>query len=392
MGRKIFLSFASLPFFMAAEVVAAAEEPEPRLSVFSSMYFDTVSNVRGGLTRRSAVLFDESLGVEGNLEKLFGWTGGRFLLSGHAHTGRSPSHFVGDYQFTDSLEAPEDLELYESWLQQRILPNTTIRAGLLDYNLEFQHLDASWEFLNSSFALTPELGALPVSTFPFLGPGVRLSFDGDEGWYGLLGLFDGVPVDPNKARGTRVAIDEHEGGLTAVEGGYAPGDDLKIALGGWLRTTRSDFLTNEIYRRNSGAYLLGQFPFLSEGRVTGFFQLSVAEQDRNPIGHYFSAGLVCSEPFPGRTEDRLMAGVNRAFTSENYRRASGIHSPSETAVELSYSIKLPAGFKLQPDIQYIHSPAGLPEAEHAWVLSFRVRNDFSGELARPPLITDLPER
>ena len=361
-------SWAASCSSVAAEEIAAKSP----ISFFATTFLDTVTNLDGGISQETAVLFDQTVGVELDLEQTVGMRNSRCLISGHGHVGEDPSKIVGDYQFTDSLEAPSDLELYETWIESEF-DSLTLRAGLLDYNSTFQYLSVTWDFFNSSFALSPELGGLAVSTYPFLGLGASATQKFENGIYASAGLFDGLPVESGRQRGTRIQLNSEQGILGSFEAGYQPREHDKIAIGGWLRTTESNYLSQSEYSSNSGAYIVTQWELIAEPKVLGFAQAATSDSERNLVRDYLGTGFAFLEPIAGRSADRLLFGLNRAWTSDPYKQTSGISAAAETVVELSYLFELFDGFGIQPDLQFVDDPVGIPGASDAWVAGLRLR-------------------
>src|SRR5689334_21439921 len=90
----------------------------------------------------------------------------------------------------------------------------------------------------------------------------------------------------------------------------------------------------------------------------------------NAIGTTVNGGLVYTAPF-GRMADQ--AGLS--FTHARFgdaARQSGLLEQAETVIETTYSFNINSHLNIQPDIQYVMSPAGDASIPDALVVGSRV--------------------
>jgi porin len=75
----------------------------------------------------------------------------------------------------------------------------------------------------------------------------------------------------------------------------------------------------------------------------------------NSVDQSVETGLSSVGLFPARIDDQLGLAVARAHAS-----SYAIGSPTETSIELTYRAQVKSWLAIQPDLQYIISPAGDP--------------------------------
>ncbi len=68
--------------------------------------------------------------------------------------------------------------------------------------------------------------------------------------------------------------------------------------------------------------------------------------------------------------------MGNARNSNAYLRSSGGAAQAETAVELTYAIKVLSNFTFQPDLQYIANPGMALGVENAFVVGARAQLTF----------------
>jgi porin len=197
------------------------------LAVYTADYF---SNRRGGIERGSVFLGNLDLLFTLDAETAFGWTGTTFFVYILGTHGGDPSDLVGDAQGLDNIAAPSTIKLYELLGEVRLAPQFSLLAGLYDVNSEFDVIDTSQDFINSSFGIGPDFsqsGRNGPSIFPITSLGLRAKIQPSMRFYLQAAALDGVSGDPDDPKGTRISINDNEGALFVGEGGWLlePADD-----------------------------------------------------------------------------------------------------------------------------------------------------------------------
>lgn len=369
---------------------------------------DLATNLAGGHRVGTVGLGNLDAVVRIDAGALGAWNGLSVLLYGLANHGARPTDLTGDAQVASNIEAPNAVRLYEAWVQQNVRPvRLSLLVGLYDVNSEFDVLNGSALFLNSSFGIGAEFGASGLngpSIFPVTSLGARLQWHPTREVYLQGAALDGVPGDPEDPTATRVRLSAGEGLLWVAEAGYiarpdGPGSadvhlgrhrafppvDWRVALGAWQYTRRAARLDGAGRQRaRPGMYLL------MEGRpyretdpdqgAAAFVRLGVADGRTNRFAAFTGAGVTYRGVFPGRDQDVLGLGVAAAHNGEPFeeaRRSRDVPvSARETVFELTYRIRASSRLSLQPDLQLILDPDTDPGLRPALLASVRASLTF----------------
>ena len=173
------------------------------------------------------------------------------------------------------------------------------------------------------------------------------------------GLFEGVPGDPRHPGQTVIALSPGEGVLSAVEVRKVLGADLIVGAGAWGYSAA--FETLEYGHRahgNGGVYAIVDDVLLQDDveSLHGWLRCGWANPAFNPIAVYLGGGLVYYGPF-GVARDSVGLAFASAFFGTAERNIAA-RAPSETILELTYSMAVSAKLAVEPDLQYIISPGG----------------------------------
>jgi porin len=170
-------------------------------------------------------------------------------------------------------------------------------------------------------------------------------------------------------------------GHQTVEGTYASGRFSPLSEEDLLILNRPPG-TPGILRSGSWVVTYGfdQFLYVDPADTTkgwgAFFNISLADQNTNPIRWFMNLGVAGESPFPGRSADSWGLGYYYLGTSSSLRQALGPIAPSghEQGFEMFYNAAITSWFNLTADIQAIE-PA-LFESQSAFLFGLRARIDF----------------
>ncbi len=395
-----------------------AEWEERGLSFEAAYFGDFFSNMQGGHKEKSTYLGDLDLGITYDLGKAGLIPGGKIYVSGNeTHGGENlTAKYVGDLQGVDNLEAPNSMRFYEWWYEQNLWNDRlSVLAGVEALDSEFALSEYGGLFLHSSFGTPADLSwNVPLSSFPSVGPALRIKISPIKSLEFRYGLFDGDPSDGGKNHynaGYRLA--RNQGFLHIFEAAYhfeIPFQDLRfpgtLKFGSWTHTQNLDDVlgtddTGAFVRhaRDYGFYgVLDQMVFResaeSDQGLGAFFQLGGVPEDRNFLDLYFGTGLQYKGLFPKRDEDRLGIAVANAFISDKARakrdldiqgfdstapEAGPIPSEllsSENALEVTYRIQVHKHLALQPSYATVFHPGAEQNARTAHVFMLRVEINY----------------
>ena len=140
---------------------------------------DNITNVSGG-TSRGAIHFGRfDFSVDGDLEKLVGWTGGKFYVNALGIYGRGLSrNYVHNLATISEIEALPEARLYNAYFEQSFYNNAlSIRIGQQAADVEFFDSQTDDLFINGTFGWPankannlPSGGPAP----PIAVPGIRV--------------------------------------------------------------------------------------------------------------------------------------------------------------------------------------------------------------------------
>lgn len=373
---------------LAAQPAAAQTDPAPPLVTASAqLTLDDMADVSGGTARGNRVL-DKLEGVA----ELDGTRIGTSWLAARADVGltngrKISGDLVGDIQGVDNIEGVRGFRIYNAWISASG-SLVGIEAGVIDLNSQFDVHNVAALFVNSSFGVGPSLshsGLNGPSIYPNSGLGV-------VGWLDdtgqsirvRLGVFDGVPNDPDDPARTTFRLSGSEGALVIGEIDKTWGSHGRLAVGGWGYTSRLPRLRDPS-RSDHGS--VGGFVTLedtlltlpSDRRLDGWVRGGLANPAFNIVSSYVGAGLVLHGVFAAGGKDGVGVAVAHAdlsrgmdVTSGAVTGASTAGSGTETTIELTYQRRLRDWIAVQPDLQYVLSPGGRQGVGNAVVLGLRL--------------------
>jgi porin len=428
-----FLSIAALGGFLAGAGRARAQDWKqfndqltqagitPSLTYDGDLADTASGGAKRGTTYSSALHMQLGLdgGVIAGVPGLTGWLDGLWIGGGE------PIGTVGDAQGVSNIAAPNNLRLYEAWLQYNFADNhLSFLAGLYDLNTEFYRLASADLFLNASFgigAAFAQSGFQGPSIYPNPNLGVRFTYKPTAETVVRTAVLDGAPLDPqdgspspfNRRNGVllvaeAVLLDRPDNSIPAdTESGadsnpvnrrFRIGRDTnplaydgKIAIGAWYYTARFDAIEaanadgTPTRHHESGAYLLVDHVLFRLGgdpkrRVTGFVQAGLADPTAERFSNYLGTGLTAFGVLPSRPEDELGIGMAMARNGSPYigaQHATGIPvAAAETTFEVSYLVQATPWLAIQPDAQYVIHPNTDPRVPNATVAMVRLEVSF----------------
>jgi len=362
---------------------------------------DAVGVLAGGVDPGMDLLDDVDVQLWLDGEGLVGVPGLSIFVYGLGNQGGSPSGRAGDLQTLDNIQAPTSWRIYEAWAQQFLAGDRlSLLAGLYDVNSEFDAVDAADVFLNSSFGIEAafgQSGANGPSIFPVTSLAFRARALVGDRWRVQAVVADGVPGDPARPGGTRVALGGGDGALLVAQVGYlhpelggtaglpspatvrrrragrtaesAP-HDLALSAGVWRYTGAS---------RGTGGYVTGERRISGDGpddpsELWAFAMLGVASARASAASTSVVTGVSGTGLLPGRPDDRAGLGLAAARRSPALPdSADGRAFPTwEVTLEGTYRARLAPWLALGPDVQLILEPAAAAGAADALVLGLRL--------------------
>ncbi len=381
---------------------------------FGATYIgDNIGNVSGGVARGAIHLGRFDFSVDADLEKLFGWTGGKFYANAYEIYGRGLTrNYIHNLATISEIEALPDTRLYNAYFEQSYFNNAlNVRVGQQAADVEFFDSETDDLFINGTFGWPAIMASnLPAGgpAPPIAVPGIRVKAalsdkitvfgavfngsaarpgDGDPQTRDNHGLAFRVNDPPWIIGQVRFDYDVDIGGRPLAgnftPGGwrhYGPFNDQRFTAQGLSIADPSSTGIPAKLRGNFGIFavveqVLFRPPSVTEKGVsaslpgvTAFGRIAYSPPDRNLIDLYLDGGIGFVGFTPGRPLDRFGIGMaymrisNAARSLDiDTRFFSGLTGPvrsNETLIELIYEAHIKPGWLLAPYFQYVFRPSG----------------------------------
>jgi porin len=380
---------ATWVLLVAVSLPVSAQESEggPTLGFGLAYTGDLRRNTTGGTAVGTAYAHALDLGVTWESDRLMPGTKISSSVAVMYLGGDGISdQFVGDLQGINNIEAPPGWRLYESWVQLSFGESpTSVRAGVLDLNAEFDTPVTQGLFIGSPFGIGTDLSQSGVRgpvVWPTTGLGIRVAGGAGESLQWRFGIYDGAPgTDENDF--TSMHLSSHEGALLIGELEYSSGRIHKLSLGTWAYTAKFERIDAalrppaEPESGNYGLYATFDLALGSAGRVDfdAALRAGTAPAEFNAVDRYGGAAVTATHLWRARPDDSLGIGIAWAHVGSPYRAVSELDraatTSAETLVELAYRADLTPSLALVPNLQFVADPGALREPDDAWVVGLR---------------------
>ena len=381
---------------------------------FGATYIaDNIANVSGGV-KRGAIHFGRlDLSVDADLDKLVGWTGGRFYANAFVIYGQGLSrNYVMNLATISEIEALPDQRLYNAYFEQSFFGDRlNIRAGQQAADVEFFDSQTDDLFINGTFGWPAiKASSLPAGgpAPPIAVPGIRIKAALTENITAFGAVFNGDPSGPGDQD---PQLRDHHGlafrvndppwvigqvrfnydidiGGRPLAGNFTPGawkhygsfDSQRFTAEGLSIADPGGSGVPARLRGNYGIFavieqVLYRPPEVKDNTtsaslpgVTAFGRIAYSPPDRNLIDLYVDGGIGFVGFTPGRPLDRFgvaMAYMRISNTARNLdidtQAFTGIQSPvrsNETLIEMIYEAHIKPGWLIAPYFQYVFRPSG----------------------------------
>jgi len=383
------------------------------LNLGATYIADNISNISGGVARGAINFGRLDLSGDADLEKLVGWTGGRFYANGFEIYGRGLSrNYIHNLATISEIEALPDTRLYNAYFEQSFFNGAlNIRAGQQAADVEFFDSETDDLFVNGTFGWP----AIKASNLPAGGPappiavpGIRIKAqlsdkitafgavfngsaaapgDGDPQTRDNHGLAFRVNDPPWIIGQVRFDYDINLGGRM-LPGNITPGawrhygefDDQRFTAQGTSIADPDGTGIPAKLRGNFGIFavieqVLYRPPSVTDKGIsaslpgiTAFGRIAYSPPDRNLIDLYLDGGIGIVGLAAGRPRDRFGIAVAYMRISNAARNLdidtqffTGVPSPvrsAETLIEVIYEAHIKPGWLLAPYFQYVFRPSG----------------------------------
>lgn len=297
---------------------------------------DYVTNMGGGIERKSAYLGNIDVTLDIDLEKLVKAKGLSLSLYGLGNHGDEPTAFVGDSFASSNIEAPSTFKLYEAYLKQNIDDRFSAIFGLRDLNADFYATDSAGNLLNSAFGISSALSQTGVngpSIFPTAALALTVKYESPTEFYFQTGAFNAKAGDPDQPYGTHINSKVNSGYLFISESGWAKEGDYKFAVGTWTYSKDQEAIdAAKVGGTNWGFYFLVDHKITDN--LSGFIKHGLAAPTVNQFKECSEVGLAYTGLIKSREKDVISLGFARGVPSNDYRDANDATS-EENVTEIS---------------------------------------------------------
>jgi porin len=359
-------------------------------------YYNAIvaGNVSGGIDRGSAYAQDVYLGAQFDLERLLGWQGTTFSLTGINRAGNSIDGDVGGIYSVMQLVGGQTSFLYGVSLETKLWDDRlSLKLGRITATDDFAGSPLYSLYLNNS--IDGQIRAVlldgVMTSYPFPVWGARLSYSPTPDFQAKVGVYQLTKemFNPDK-HGLDFAFRSSDGVSVFTEldwlldwngkpGHFAVGlNSVSFDMPEFTSTeTTNPFFRfylqadQQVYQKSPG----------SEQGLVLFMTLAYADQEQAALVPFqTSLGAVYQGLFPGRETDKLIFGATYGHLSRDYadqQQALGNGRPIyEMPIELGYRVQLNRFAYFQPDIQYVIRPGGTGDIPNATVLGAQFGASF----------------
>jgi len=371
-------------------------------------------NPVGGLSQDVAYAHEMLFGATFDMNKLVGWKGATFKVSGSANAGQNLSETIGNvFNTAESYVTPTGM-LYELYYAQSLFDDhLEFRIGRMVAADQFCVVPAfglqvnggidgnpTSLFLNSNFTSSPNAtwgATVKINPTPIV--------------YAAAGIYQATNRLGNVAyHGCDFSIRPDDGILMFVETAWSPTlgerkagsthdkDGKKTVVpeesglsgtykfGGYFSTFPYDGFLGGSQQNTYGFYLIGQQTVWQSakntnhnlavwGGITYSPQYQVAQMPVMGFGGTVWQGII-----PGRDQDQFLCTWMTGAFSGAYADSQGNQGlprpTAETVFDVSYIINLTPTVFIQPDIQYIIQPNGVGTTPNALVIGAQFGCNF----------------
>ena len=338
------------------------------------------------------------LEITSDLQKLLGVEGGTLYV--HTEGGWSRTDIDGTSVgsvFGVNADAGErrSMDVTEVWYEQALFDQTLlIRLGKLDITGGFECRGCPVSFDSSLFAndetgqfLNGALVNNPTIPFPDFGLGAILHWNPVESWYASVGAID-AQAD-GRETGFRTAFGREDYFFYVFETGITPqfssaNGPLQGAyrMGVWNDPQpKANSDASKTYRDDVGFYLSCDQMLCKENKqaedsqgLGTFFRYGLANDRKNDISDFWSAGFQYQGLVDGRDDDVLGVGFAQGVFSNE--ASTTYPADSESVFEAYYNVQVSPWWNVSPSIQYVANPGGSNAANDALVVGVRSQMAF----------------
>ncbi|MEQ0264098.1 carbohydrate porin [Klebsiella sp. CN_Kp073] len=387
---------------------------------YSSM---TATNISGGYDRDKTLRYSDQyiLGIDMDLEKIFGIHDGEFKASLNDRNGRDltqdrlqdPRAPVIGSGVQSNYGRGQTWHATQFWFKKTWQDKKwDLKVGLMPPGEDFDNSGCFFQNLSLCGSLAGHGSGVWYNT-PIGQWGGRIKYALSSALYIQAGGFQYNPNYATRHGSFELDGTGHLGYMYIVELGHRPTPGATFLpdtwkIGGWYNTADANdvldddngdpyVLTRQAARRHGGRY--GGYLYVSQQlthsgsqRQNGlniFGHLAINDKNTATMDYQIQAGIIYKGPFASRPQDFISFGVSKMHANAKVARraqlqnqmrgiddyADPLYVPvrrSEYAAELHYSFRVTPWLTLRPNLQLLAHPGGIEEIKDAWVIGNQV--------------------
>ena len=387
---------------------------------YSSM---TATNMSGGYDRDKTLRYSDQyiLGIDMDLEKIFGIHDGEFKASLNDRNGRDltqdrlqdPRAPVIGSGVQSNYGRGQTWHATQFWFKKTWQDKKwDLKVGLMPPGEDFDNSGCFFQNLSLCGSLAGHGSGVWYNT-PIGQWGGRIKYALSSALYIQAGGFQYNPNYATRHGSFELDGTGHLGYMYIVELGHRPTPGATFLpdtwkIGGWYNTADANdvldddngdpyVLTRQAARRHGGRY--GGYLYVSQQlthsgsqRQNGlniFGHLAINDKNTATMDYQIQAGIIYKGPFASRPQDFISFGVSKMHANAKVARRAQLQNQmrgiddyddplyvpvrrSEYAAELHYSFRVTPWLTLRPNLQLLAHPGGIEEIKDAWVIGNQV--------------------
>ncbi len=387
---------------------------------YSSM---TATNISGGYDRDKTLRYSDQyiLGIDMDLEKIFGIHDGEFKASLNDRNGRDltqdrlqdPRAPVIGSGVQSNYGRGQTWHATQFWFKKTWQDKKwDLKVGLMPPGEDFDNSGCFFQNLSLCGSLAGHGSGVWYNT-PIGQWGGRIKYALSSALYIQAGGFQYNPNYATRHGSFELDGTGHLGYMYIVELGHRPTPGATFLpdtwkIGGWYNTADANdvldddngdpyVLTRQAARRHGGRY--GGYLYVSQQlthsgsqRQNGlniFGHLAINDKNTATMDYQIQAGIIYKGPFASRPQDFISFGVSKMHANAKVARRAQLQNQmrgiddyddplyvpvrrSEYAAELHYSFHVTPWLTLRPNLQLLAHPGGIEEIKDAWVIGNQV--------------------
>lgn len=386
------------------------------VDIFAYYTTDPAGNVTGGKSRDFNYADDFFFGVNFDLQKLIGWSGGHFTINAINRDGSSIGENVGSQFNPQQTVGGQSIFLYDVFLEQKFFEDRfSIKAGRFGACDDFNSSPIYGFYMNNGIDgdIRNVLFDTQFSAYPFATWAARVRIDPTPEFNAEVGVFQTTPdVFDRDNHGVKWDIQSDDGTFLIAQIGWTPelfkravqndktADGKSVSapemkglpghywIGGSLSPWKgySQFGRVEKTQNSYGFYVHGdqmvyqEKPGSDQGLTVWAASGYYPQENISIMPFQVNSGLIYKGLLPSRDNDREILGVMYGRFSRDYARtvrASGAGDPRyELVVEAAHRFQIARFAYIQPDVQVIVRPGGTGNIPNALVLGAQMGITF----------------